>query len=218
MSGPGKYGVKRNKIFERQLNEDLEINNVFKFNLDSNLISNNIKFRLMICTNQININNFDYKNGSILYEESSYLELEGDLARLSTRIEDLKEVDSKYENALWYVFFRADNLYETFTTTCQVILNSKKKDIDIKLRNDSSLVQAIRADTISTVMRAVLLSDDIELFFEYEEEYPEYSLGYVIKRWLKYFIETKSELENLIIRMKEKPGDFSCECQSIFKD
>ena len=37
MSGPGKYGVKRNKIFERQLNEDLEINNVFKFNLDSNI-------------------------------------------------------------------------------------------------------------------------------------------------------------------------------------
>ena len=106
-----------------------------------------------------------------LYEESSYLELEGNLARLSTRIEDLKEVDSKYENALWYIFFRADNLYETFTTTCQVILNSKNKDIDIKLRNDLNLVHAIRADTIATVMRAVLLSDDNEMFFEYEEEY-----------------------------------------------
>ena len=218
MSGPGKYGVKRNKIFERQLNEDLEINNVIKFNLDSNQISNNIKMRLMICTNQVNVNNFDYKNGSILYEESSYLELEGNLARLSTRIEDLKEVDSKYENALWYIFFRADNLYETFTTTCQVILNSKNKDIDIKLRNDLNLVHAIRADTIATVMRAVLLSDDNEMFFEYEEEYPEYSLGYVIKSWLKYFIDRKSELENLKVRMKEKPGDFSCECQSIFKD
>ena len=34
----------------------------------------------------------------------------------------------------------------------------------------------------------------------------------------KYFIDRKSELENLKVRMKEKPGDFSCECQSIFKD
>ena len=80
------------------------------------------------------------------------------------------------------------------------------------------MVHAIRADTISTVMRAVLLSDDNEMFFEYDEEYPEYSLGYVIKSWLKYFIDRKSELENLKVRMKEKPGDFSCECQSIFKD
>ena len=43
-------------------------------------------------------------------------------------------------------------------------------------------------------------------------------MRYVIKSWLKYFIDRKSELENLKVRMKEKPGDFSCECQSIFKD
>ena len=95
-------------------------------------------------------------------------------------------------------------------------LKSKNKDIDYQLKNNKFLVQSIKADTIATIIRSSLLDDD--LIFDYEEDYPESSLGYVLKNWLKNFIEGPSDLENLIKKIKLNPNDFNCECQSLFCD
>ena len=216
VTGSGQYGITRKKVFEYQLKEDIELLNNFTFNLNSNQISNTVKLRLIICTNEVEINSFHYRNGSILYDESISLELEGNLARLPVSKENLSQINIRYKDAIWYVSFRAEDYYETFTNTYHLYLNSKNKDIDYQLKNNKFLVQSIKADTIATIIRSSLLDDD--LIFDYEEDYPESSLGYVLKNWLKNFIEGPSDLENLIKKIKLNPNDFNCECQSLFCD
>ena len=83
-------------------------------------------------------------------------------------------------------------------------------------KNNKFLVQSIKADTIATIIRSSLLDDDLN--FDYQEDYPEFSLGFVLKNWLKNFIEGPSDLQNLIKKIKSSPNDFNCECQSIFCD
>ncbi len=214
--GSGQYGMNRKKIFEYQLSEDDDLPNTFIFNLQSNQISNTVKIRLIICTNEVEINSFHYRNGSILYEESTSLELEGNLARLPVSKEDLSQINNKYKDAIWYVSFRAEDFYETFTNTYHLYLNAKNLDIDFQLKNNKYLVQSIKADTIATIIRSSLLDDD--LIFDYDEDYPEFSLGSVLKIWLKNFIEKPSDLKDLIMKIKSNPNDFNCECQSIFCD
>ena len=53
-------------------------------------------------------------------------------------------------------------------------LNSKNLDIDFQLKNNKFLVQSIKADTIATIIRSSLLDDDLN--FDYQEDYPEFSL------------------------------------------
>lgn len=215
-TGSGQYGIARKKVFEYQLNEDIELLNTFIFNLKSNQISNIVKLRLIICTNEVEINGFHYRNGSILYDESANLELEGNLARLPVSKEDLSQINFRYKDAIWYVSFGAEDFYETFTNTYHLYLNSKNLDIDFQLKNNKFLVQSIKADTIATIIRSSLLDDDLN--FDYQEDYPEFSLGFVLKNWLKNFIEGPSDLQNLIKKIKSSPNDFNCECQSIFCD
>ena len=144
------------------------------------------------------------------------MELEGNLARLPVSKEDLSQINNKYKDAIWYVSFRAEDFYETFTNTYHLYLNAKNLDIDFQLKNNKYLVQSIKADTIATIIRSSLLDDD--LIFDYDEDYPEFSLGSVLKIWLKNFIEKPSDLKDLIMKIKSNPNDFNCECQSIFCD
>ena len=78
--------------------------NTFIFNLKSNQISNIVKLRLIICTNEVEINGFHYRNGSILYDESANLELEGNLARLPVSKEDLSQINFRYKESLSWSF------------------------------------------------------------------------------------------------------------------
>ena len=181
--------------------------------IPSKLQSSKLKIRLVIYTDEVEINNFKIKNGSVLYMEEASLQLEGDLANFSIRRTDFGK--SGFGNALWYVEFQADSLNETFTTTTTLYLNNQNQDFEKQLQNDIFLQHLIKTDVITTVLSSILLSED-DYQFDLSAEYPDDSLGKIISDWLSSLnVRKDSDLKNITNQIINEQGIFRRRCQNL---
>lgn len=214
ISGAGKYGITRKKVAEFSLIELSNSNNEMFFEIESPNQSNNIKFRLVVHTDvdSLKVNNFTYKKGSILYDEYVNLDLEGNLARIS--LQSIK-FEEKFKNAMWYVDFKADSLYENFNSTHTLYLNSLKKNLEDELSKSIFLKDAIKVDIVYTILSSILLNED--LTFDLNEDYDDNTLGFQVKDWLKGLeVNDKSELGLITNDLKNTPGNLRRSIQEIF--
>ena len=213
ISAPGQISSSRKKIIEYPLSEGYKLNNSITFTIKSLNNSSNIQFRIIIYTEHCEYNSFKYKKGSILYDEFSTLVLEGQRARISLIREDFEIFGNN--NAMWFIDFDAKSLYQTFNETYTLYLNSNKKNLEDQIRNSIYLKDAIKTDLVSTIMSSTLLNEEFDI--DCDEDYPENSLGFRIKEWLKDFdVETKSHLEKFKFEIKYNQNIFKRNCQNLF--
>ena len=181
--------------------------------INSLINSNNIQYRLIIYTENCDLNRFQYKKGSILYDEISTLVLEGERARISLQRWDFKEFNN--ENAMWFVRFDPKNLYQTFNETYTLFLNSNKKNLEDQIRRSIHLKDALKTDFVITIMCSTLLNEDLDI--DLDEDYPDSSLGFQIKEWLKDFgIESKTNLEKFKFEITYNQNIVKRKCQNLF--
>ena len=212
-SGQSEQTGKREKLAEYKVSEIRHNDEPFKMKIPSKLQSSKLKIRLVIYTDEVEINNFKIKNGSVLYMEEASLQLEGDLANFSIRRTDFSK--SGFGNALWYVEFQADSLNETFTTTTTLYLNNQNQDFEKQLQNDIFLQHLIKTDVITTVLSSILLSED-DYQFDLSAEYPDDSLGKIISDWLSSInVRKDSDLKNLSNQIINEQGIFRRRCQNL---
>ncbi len=212
-SGQSEQTGKREKLAEYKLSEIKNIEEPFIIKIPSKLQSSKLKIRLIIYTDEVEINNFKIKSGSILYIEEATLFLEGDLANFAVRRQDL----SKYGcgDALWFVEFQADNLYETFTTTTTLYLNNKKPDFTQQLQSDQFLKHLIKSDVITTVLSSILLGED-DYQLDFTCEYPDDSLGKIVSDWLSSLnVKKESDLQTIRYQLINEQGIFRSRCQNL---
>lgn len=212
ISGPGQHGVLRKKILDYSLSSR-NIEDSFNFEIDSKLQAKNLKIKFIIYTDEVKLNNFIYKKGSILYEEIASLDIEGESPRIS--LKEINFENNGYGNANWYIRFYGYSLSQLFNSTYTVYLNNQKKNMQEQLKNDIFLRDALKVDIISTIIQSVILNNDIDI--DFDEIYPDESLGKVIKEWLIGFqVESKDELEKMRYKMQINYGEFKRKCQEIF--
>ena len=214
----GKYGITRKKVAEFSLKNHIESNKLFSFAVESPNQSNNVKFRLIVHTDEdnLNINNFKYQKGSILYDEFENLVIEGRVARISLQSINFHE---QFKNAMWFVEFKPESLHQNFNNTHILYLNSRKRNLVDQLKTSVFLKDAIKVDIIYTIMSSVFSKSDIDSEFDFDlnEYYAEDTLGYKLKDWLKGFdVYNQSELNDIKNQIKLNPGDFRRKCQNIF--
>ena len=212
-SGQSEQTGKREKLAEYKLCEIKNFEEPFIIKIPSKLQSSKLKIRLIIYTDEVEINNFKIKSGSILYIEEATLFLEGDLANFAVRRQDL----SKYgcRDSLWFVEFQADNLYETFTTTTTLYLNNKKQDFIQQLQSDQFLKHLIKSDVITTVLSSILLAED-DYQLDFSSEYPDDSLGKIVSDWLNSLnVKKESDLQTIRYQLINEQGIFRSRCQNL---
>ena len=214
----GKYGITRKKVAEFSLKNKIESNQFFSFDVESPNQSHTIKFRLIVHTDEddLNINNFKYQKGCILYDEFETLVLEGQIARMSLQSTDFEE---KFKNAMWFVEFKPTSLHQNFINSYTLYLNSRKRNLVDQLKKVQFLKDTIKIDIIYTIISSVFSNSDEEpeLEFDINEDYDENTLGYVLKDWLKGFdVNNQSELNEIKNLIKFNPGNFRRICQDIF--
>ena len=211
--GQSEQTGKREKLAEYKLSEIKNIEEPFRIKIPSKLQSSKLKIRLIIYTDEVEINNFKIKSGSVLYMEESTLQLEGDLANFSIRRTDFSK--SGFGEALWYVEFQADNLNETFTTTTTLYLNNQNQEFEKQLQNDIFLQHLIKSDVITIVLSSILLTED-DYQFDLSAEYPDDSLGAIISDWLSSLnVKKESDLKNIRNQIINEQGVFRRRCQSL---
>ncbi len=212
-SGQSEQTGKREKLAEYKLSEIKNIEEPFRIKIPSKLQSSKLKIRLIIYTDEVEINNFKIKSGSVLYMEESTLQLEGDLANFSIRRTDFSK--SGFGEALWYVEFQADNLNETFTTTTTLYLNNQNQEFEKQLQNDIFLQHLIKSDVITIVLSSILLTED-DYQFDLSAEYLDDSLGAIISDWLSSLnVKKESDLKNIRNQIINEQGVFRRRCQSL---
>tara|TARA_Y100000589_G_C27028947_1_gene578170 strand:+ start:36 stop:935 length:900 start_codon:yes stop_codon:yes gene_type:complete len=214
ISSPGQICSCRSKIYEVSLEGEDKFENPISFKIKSLNNSSSIQFRFIIYTDECELNSFNYKKGSILYDEFSTLVLEGESANISIQRRDF-EKHFKVNNAMWYIEFTGTNLYQTFNETHTLYLNTNKKNLVDEISKSIYLKDAITIDLISTIMISTLISEDFDI--DFDEDYPENSLGFQIKEWLKDFdVETTSNLENFRNEIQYNQNIFIRKCQDLF--
>jgi len=212
-SGQSEQTGKREIIAEYKISEVKNKKDAFIIEIPSKLQSSKLKIRLIIYTDEVEINNFRIKTGSILYMEDAILQLEGDLANFSIRRTDFSK--NKFSNALWFIDFKADNLNETFTTTTTLYLNNQNQTFENQLQNDTFLQDLIKADVISTVLSSILISEE-DFQFDLNTEYPDDSLGKIASDWLNSLnVKKDSDLKNIRNQIINEQGYFRSCCQNI---
>ena len=213
ISSPGQICSGRKRIVEYSLIEGYKFHKHISFKINSPNNSSNIQYRLIIYTENCELNGFEYKKGSILYDEFATLVLEGERARISLQRVDFESYKNK--NAMWFVEFEPNNLYQTFNETYTLYLNSNKKNLEDQIRHSIYLKDAIKTDLVNTIMCSTLLNEDLDI--DMDEDYPDSSLGFQIKEWLKDFdIETKSHLEKFKFEIKYNQNIIKRKCQNLF--
>ena len=213
ISSPGQICSGRKKIFDYPLIDLKKLPDQIILKINSLNNSSNIQFRLIIYTENCELNRFKYKKGSILYDEISTLVLEGERARISLQRWDFKEFNN--ENAMWFVRFDPKNLYQTFNETYTLYLNINKKNLEDQIRRSIHLKDALKTDFVITIMCSTLLNEDLDI--DLDEDYPDSSLGFQIKEWLKYFgIESKTGLEKFKFEITYNQNIVKRKCQNLF--
>ena len=129
-----------------------------------------------------------------------------------------KDVTSKEfnnENAMWFVRFDPKNLYQTFNETYTLYLNINKKNLEDQIRRSIHLKDALKTDFVITIMCSTLLNEDLDI--DLDEDYPDSSLGFQIKEWLKDFgIESKTNLEKFKFEITYNQNILKRKCQNLF--
>tara|TARA_B100000131_G_scaffold321545_1_gene372551 strand:- start:941 stop:1837 length:897 start_codon:yes stop_codon:yes gene_type:complete len=212
-SGQSEQTGKREKLAEYKLSEITNKKDPFLLKIPSKLQSSKLKIKLLVYTDEVEINTFKIKSGSILYMEEATLLLEGDLANFAVRRKDLNKYGCA--DALWFVEFQADNLNETFTTTTTLYLNNKKPDFVKQLQSDHFLIHLIKSDVITTVLSSILLGED-DFQLDFSSEYPEDSLGKIVSDWLSSLnVKKESDLQNIRYQLINEQGIFRSRCQNL---
>ena len=214
----GKYGITRKKVAEFSLKNEIDPNKFFSFDVASPNQCSVIKFRLIVHTDEddLNINNFKYQKGCILYDEFETLVLEGHKPIMSLQSIDFEE---KYKNAMWFVEFKPESLHQNFINSYTLYLNSRKRNLVDQLKKVQYLKDSIKIDIIYTIISSVFANSDEEpeLEFDINEDYDENTLGYQLKDWLNGFdVNNQSELNEIKNLIKFNPGNFRRICQDIF--
>ena len=188
-------------------------NDPFLIKIPSKFQSSKLKIKLIIYTDEVEINSFKIKSGSILYMEEATLLLEGDLANFAVRRKDLSNYGCG--DALWFVEFQADNLSETFTTSTTLYLNNKKPEFIKQLQSDQFLIHLIKSDVITTVLSSILLGED-DFQLDFSSEYPDDSLGKIVCDWLSSLnVKKESDLKNIRYQAVNDQGLFRSRCQNL---
>ena len=212
-SGQSEQTGKRDKLAEYKVSDIAKKNDPFLIKIPSKFQSSKLKIKLIIYTDEVEINSFKIKSGSILYMEEATLLLEGDLANFAVRRQDLSQYGCG--GSLWFVEFQADNLYETFTTTTTLYLNNKKPDFIKQLQSDQFLKHLIKSDVVITVLSSILLSED-DYQLDFSSEYPEDSLGKIVSDWLiSLNVKKESDLKNIRYQAVNDQGLFRSRCQNL---
>ena len=214
----GKYGITRKKVAEFSLKKGIDPNKFFSFDVASPNQSSVIKFRLIVHTDEddLNINNFKYQKGCILYDEFETLVLEGQKPIMSLQSIDFEE---KFKNAMWFVEFKPESLHQNFINSYTLYLNSRKRNLVDQLKKVQYLKDSIKIDIIYTIISSVFANSDEEpeLEFDINEDYDENTLGYQLKDWLNGFdVNNQSEINEIKNLIKFNPGNFRRICQDIF--
>ena len=212
-SGQSEQTGKRAKLAEYKLSEIADKKEPFLIKVPSKLQSSKLKIKLLVYTDEVEINTFKIKSGSILYMEEATLLLEGDLANFAVRRKDLSNYGCG--DALWFVEFQADNLSETFTTSTTLYLNNKKPEFIKQLQSDPFLIHLIKTDVITTVLSSILLGED-DFQLDFSSEYPDDSLGKIVCDWLSSLnVNKESDLQNLRYQLINDQGIFRSRCQNL---
>ena len=212
-SGQSEQTGKRAKLAEYKLSEIADKKEPFLIKVPSKLQSSKLKIKLLIYTDEVEINTFKIKSGSILYMEEATLLLEGDLANFAVRRKDLSNYG--WGDALWCGEFQADNLSETFTTSTTLYLNNKKQEFIKQLQSDPFLIHLIKTDVITTVLSSILLGED-DFQLDFSSEYPDDSLGKIVCDWLSSLnVNKESDLQNLRYQLINYQGIFRSRCQNL---
>ena len=116
---------------------------------------------------------------------------------------------------MWFVRFDPKNLYQTFNETYTLYLNINKKNLEDQIRRSIHLKDALKTDFVITIMCSTLLNEDLDI--DLDEDYPDSSLGFQIKEWLKDFgIESKTNLEKFKFEITYNQNIVKRKCQNLF--
>ena len=214
ISSQGQICSGRKKIIDYPLIDLNKFQNQIIYKINSLNNSSNIQYRLIIYTENCELNSFKYKKGSILYDEFSTLVLEGERARINLQRCDF-EAFFNNKNAMWFVDFQPMSLYQTFNETYTLYLNSNKKNLEDQIRRSIHLKDALKTDLVITIICSTLLNQDLDI--DLDEDYPDSSLGFQIKEWLKDFgVESKTNLEKFKFEIKYNQNIIKRKCQNLF--
>jgi len=122
--------------------------------------------------------------GSILWQDETMLQLEGEGSRFPMRDLPFSSLYKLPNNASWHLEWRPALLHYSFNSAVTLLLNSERNEFFEKIQSGDQLVIEQVMSSITGEICARLLRDDD--FIEEETDYPEGSLGAVARSWLMY--------------------------------